>query len=101
MREEVGIDENGVWGFERSVVLEEERRGNLGNLANYSLGSLFLLVGIAIFWTLKSRIALADDTFNSAKLPSLFRNTHDCIVGGGMLVELAANCQVVGGESED
>jgi hypothetical protein len=34
---------------------------------------------------------LADDTFDSAKFPSLFGNPHDCIVGEGMLVELAAN----------
>jgi hypothetical protein len=91
MREEVCIDEDGVWRNESSVILEEERRGNLGNLANHCLGSHFLFVDVAIVLTQKSRISLANDTFNSAKFPSLFGNPHDCIVGEGMLVELAAN----------
>lgn len=97
MREEVRIDEDRVWGHERSVVLEEERRGNLGNFANHCIRSLLLFVDVALVLTQKSRISLADDTFNGAEFSSPFGNTHDCIVGGGMLVGLAANnclCQV-------
>lgn len=77
MREEVGIDEDGVWRNERRVVLEEEGRGNLGNLANHCVGSLFLFVDVAIVLTHKSRISLADDTLDSAEFPSLFGSTHD------------------------
>ena len=91
MREEVCIDEDGVWRNERSIILEEERRGDLGNLANHCFGSLILFVDVVIVLTQKSRISLADDTSNSAKFPSLFGNPHDCIVGEGMLAELAAN----------
>lgn len=80
-----------VWRNERSVILEEERRGNLGNHANRCFCSFFLFVDAAIVLTRKSRILLADDTFNSAKFPSLLGSTHDCIVCEGMLVELATN----------
>ena len=101
MREEVRIDEDRVWRHERSVVLEEERRGNLGNFANYCVRSLLLFVDVALVLTQKSRISLADDTFNGTEFSSLFGNTHDCIAGGGMLVGLAANnclCQVARGD---
>ena len=77
MREEVCIDEDGVWRNERSVILEEERRGNLRNLANHCLDGLFLFVDVAIVLTQKSHISLANDTFNSAKIPNLSGNPHE------------------------
>ena len=77
--QEIGIDEDRVWGYERGVMLVEERGGDLGDLADdlSVFGGLLLCFceGRGLVF-LETGIALADDTLDLAELAGLLRATH-------------------------
>jgi hypothetical protein len=81
------INKDRIWRNQSGVVLEEQSRGYLRNLAD-NLGALasFLLFALDIGFLvlLQSSISLADYAFDSTELASLLCDTHIeiTVVGG-------------------